>query len=115
MKRFSSEPMLDGVKATLNDKVVDVGALASDWSTFYTAEQIEEEMPGIKFKGIGWYLNKGTSANGTEYNDSVLVLPTRTMSADGKQVFRVMTWNYQEDVIDSFKWVAGAPQFIVGE
>ena len=115
MKRFSSEPMLDGVKATFNDKVVDVGALASDWSTLYTADEIERELSGIKFKGIGWYLNKGTSANGAEYSDSVLILPTNTKTTDGCQVFRVMTWNYQEDVIESFKWVASAPQFIVGE
>ncbi len=114
MKRFSSEPMLDGIKSTLNDKVVDVGALASDWSTFYTIEQIEEEMPGLKFKGVGWYLNKGV-VNGKEYSDSVLILPTNTQTSSGNQVFRVMTWNYQEDVIDSFKWVADAPQFIVGE
>lgn len=45
---------------------LEVYGIAPDWTMIGTSEYAEKELAGFKFRGSGWYIDKG---------DTILVLP----------------------------------------
>jgi hypothetical protein len=73
----------------------NIGQFIPDWTVFWTVAQAEEELPGFKFNGIGWYVTE---------TEAILVTD---ISSDS--TYRFSVYYPGKDVIETFKKISELP------
>lgn len=79
--------------------------LTPDWTERGTKEWFLKEYKNLEWKGIGWYLVKGTNDRGP-YESSVLFVPAG--KKDGQEQFRAFFWNHHQ-AASAFHFMAMMP------
>ncbi len=121
---IKKEPLKATIPTAKGDIPINAGRFLPDWSMRNkTAKQLEEELEPFEFKGLGWYILKGTNTQGP-YENAMLITPasntylgvktdnTKAMAAietgEAEQIFNAYVWN-DHDALHTFAWIANAP------